>query len=158
MGQLDHFLDQNNIYYLSIVLPLVLMLTGMTLAVISDGYIGRRHKIILYHIIALAFILIIQNNIGDFSYVWVRGPSTVFRTACSVLGYSIRPMILILFLVVVDDKKHYLPEWLLAIANCLVYLTAFFSPLAFWYAEDGVWTPGRYEIPVCLSVFSFSWS
>ena len=154
MGQLEHFLNQNNIYFLSIVLPLVLVLTGMTLAVISDAYIGRRHKIILYHVIVLSFILIIQNNISDYSFLWKQGPSIAFRTASSVLGYSIRPMFLVLFLGIVDTDRKYIPEWFLVIANCLVYLTAFISPITFGYKEGGVWVPGPLR-NTCLFVSLF---
>lgn len=154
MGQLEYILNQNVINYLSIILPLVFLLAGMTLAVIADHYISRRHKIILYHIIALAFLLIVQNGISEYSFAWELGSSTAFRTACSVLGYSIRPMILVLFLGMIDADRKYLPEWILAVANAFVYLTAFFSPLTFGYNEDGVWKPGPLR-NTCLFVSAF---
>ena len=152
--RLEHILSQDVINCLSILFPLVLLLTGMTLAVIADAYIGRRHKIILYHVIVLSFLLIIQNNISDYSFLWKHGPSIAFRTACSVLGYSIRPMFLVLFLGIVDTDRKYVPEWLLVIANCVVYLTAFISPLTFGYREDGAWFSGPLR-NTCLFVSFF---
>ena len=146
MGQIEQILNQDIINYLSIVLPLVLVLTGMTLAVIADAYIGRRHKIILYHVIVLSFLLIIQNNISDYSFLWKQGPSITFRTASSVLGYSIRPMFLVLFLGIVDSDRKYVPEWVLVIVNSVVYLTAFISPLTFGYREDGAWFSGPLRV------------
>ena len=38
-------MNQETVNYLSIMLPLVLMLIGLFLAVFADSYIGRRHKI-----------------------------------------------------------------------------------------------------------------
>ena len=142
MGQLEYILSQEAINYLSVILPLACSMIGMVFAVAADAYISRRHKIILYHIIVLAALLIVQNNIGDYFPVWDRGFSIPFRTACSVLGYSIRPMILVLFLCMVEPDRNYRSEWLLLTANVMIYLTAFFSPLTFWYSKEGAWIPG----------------
>lgn len=49
MGQLESILNQDIVNYLGIVLPLLFLLTGMTITVLADDYIGRRHKVILFH-------------------------------------------------------------------------------------------------------------
>lgn len=152
MDSLGNALNQGVTYYLGTVLPLILLLIGMIFAALQDSYIGKRHKIILYHIVVLSILLIFQNNISIVPVSEER--MIVFRTANSILGYSVRPVFLILFMGIVEPERKYLPEWILSVLNAIIYMTAFFSPLTFYFNEDGAWIPGPLR-NLCLFVSAF---
>lgn len=108
------------------VVPLLLQLAVLTFAVLIDPYIQKRHRRLLLVIAALIFSLIVQ-NIAEFRLQ----SSDVLRTAVSVFGYSVRPVILILFIRIIDKDRRLRLLWIVAAVNAGVYLTAFFSGVAF---------------------------
>ena len=66
----------------------------------------------------------------------------MLRTAASVLGYTLRPVFLILFLYIVRPEKKYLGCWALAFLNWAVHMTAFFSHLCFWIGPNNHYQGG----------------
>ena len=140
MQVLRQLLNQENVNYLSVVLPVVLPLIGMGIAVVMDSFLSRKHKNVLYVIFITAGCLILQNGISSLQFDGRQ--SILLMTATSVFGYSIRPVILALFLLIINPDRNYLVEWILIVANTVLYSTAFFSPLTFYYLEDGAWIPG----------------
>ena len=78
------------------LIPLLLQLAGMTFAVLVDSYISRQHKRVMLSVAALVFSLIAQNYVEN---LLVTGEPRVFlRTFVAIYGYSVRPVILVLFL------------------------------------------------------------
>lgn len=61
-----------------------------------------------------------------------------WRVLSSVLGYCTRPMVGMCFLSMIVDlrQKQYYYFWIPAILNTLVFCTAFFSKLTFWYDDE----------------------
>lgn len=112
------------------MIPLLFLLVGLTVTVILDPYISKKHRIVMGVIIALSVVLIGQNLLS--SYLETGAARPMLRTAVSVLGYIIRPVFLILFLYIVQPGKKYLACWALAILNWAIHMTAFFSHLCFW--------------------------
>jgi len=145
-------LNQETINYLSAALPLALLLIGMVFAVIMDSFITPKHKLVFYMIFILASCLIIQNSMAELLPDEWR--SILFLTTNSIIGYSIRPVLLVLFLIIVDPDRKYLSEWVLVVANMMLYVTAYFSPLTFYYLEHSVWIPGPLR-NVCLFLCIF---
>lgn len=78
----------------------------------------------------------------------------IFRLIASVIGYWFRPLISFGFLSLITDFKQRRFKLLLlpAIINFLVFLTAFFSKIAFWFDEDYVFQRG----PLGYTVFVVS--
>ena len=141
-------IGQVAIDYLVILLPLSLQLLGMFFVVITDPYISKKHRGILLAIVLLEFMLILQNNVEDMLSVYETLPH--FRIAVSVAGYIIRPVILVLFLYIVDPLDH-TKEWLMILLNSLVYLTAFFSPATISFTQNNVFHAGPLK-NVCFIV------
>ena len=129
-----------NVNTLSLLIPLLFLLVGLTITVALDPYISRKHHNVMLIIIALSIVLIGQNLLSDVLETGV--PRPMLRTAVSVLGYTIRPVFLILFLYIVQPGKKYLACWGLAIVNLAINMTAFFSHLCFWITEENHYQGG----------------
>lgn len=116
------------------VIPAIAILLALFLAVRIDSYLNPSQKKILYLIIVLVFSLIIQNYM-DY-YLSLQAELSPFRVTTSIVGYAVRPVIIVLFLLIVKPGGRYLPAWILAGANAAVYMTAYFSPIAFWFFNN----------------------
>ena len=119
-----------SIYTFALLLPLCFLLTGLTITVALDPYIGKKHRRVMFIIIGLSLSLIAQNILenalaaGELRWFW--------RTTLSVYGYTIRPIFIILFLYIVFPDEKHLGCWALAVVNFLIHLTAYFSHICFW--------------------------
>lgn len=118
-----------NITVLSVLFPLLLMLLGLGFTVVIDPYIQREHRRTMLIIAALCLTLIAQ-NVWDYALT-VGKPQQTLRTIVSIYGYSIRPVILILFLYIVQPNRKRWYWWVLSGMNATVYLTALFAPVSF---------------------------
>ena len=110
--------------------PLLLLLLGLAFTVGIDPYIRREHRRTMLVIAVLCLTLIAQNY-WDYSLT-VGLPRQTLRTIVSIYGYSVRPVILILFMYIVQPTGKRWCWWILAGLNAAVYLTAVFSPVSFW--------------------------
>ena len=129
-----------NFSTLAVFFPLLLLLTGLTFTVIIDPYIQREHRRTMLIIIVLCIVLTGQNLLENaISF----GPSRpMFRTIVAVLGYSVRPMFLILFLHIVQPMKRHWHWWMLVGINAGIYCTALFSGVCFTITEDNHYLAG----------------
>ena len=129
-----------SIYTFALLLPLCFLLTGLTITVALDPYIGKKHRRVMFIIIGLSLSLIAQNLLenalaaGELRWFW--------RTTLSVYGYTIRPIFIILFLYIVFPDEKHLGCWALAVVNFLIHLTAYFSHICFWISTDNHYLHG----------------
>ena len=128
---------------------ILLLLAGLTFTVIYDTYIIPKHRRIMLAIIGLCFALIIQNYLED----WLSSgePRILARTMTSMLGYILRPMVIVMFLHIVEPKWRHRPAWALIGVNTALYLTPLFSSIVFKITEDNHYMGGplRYT---CLMI------
>ena len=106
-------------------IALCLQLFGTVFALIIDQYIGKYNKRIMLISVLLVLTLVIQQQAGAY---FDRNVIISGRTAAAVYGYSIRPVIICMFMQLFGRIKW---PWLLVAANAAVYSTAFFSDIAF---------------------------
>ena len=117
-----------------VLIPLLLQMIGLTFAILIDPYIRRDHRRIMLIIVALIFSLIAQNYFG---YLLDKDGTMLFRrTLVGIYGYSIRPIILLLFFYIVGSKQKYWPFWILIALNAAIHLTAVFSGICFRIEPD----------------------
>lgn len=110
--------------------PLFLELAGLTFAVISDKYISKKHRKTLPRIDAMLLILVIESYLD--ALISIGMPMPRVRTGLSVLGYCLRPVVILMFCGVVSPKRSHVAAWVLAGINAAVYSTALFgSNIAF---------------------------
>ena len=132
---------------LAVLFPLLLLLLGLAFTVVIDPYIRREHRRTMLVITALCLTLIVQNY-WDYALT-VGPPRQMLRTIVSIYGYSVRPVILILFLYIVQPVGKRWYWWLLAGLNAGVYFSAVFSPVSFWI-DQGNYYHGGPLAPSCL--------
>ena len=126
--------------YLLLNLFLTALLAGLVLALLADSYIDREHKKIIMIILLLTFSLIVQTVL---EYRTSEGtPQPFLRTVLSIYGYCVRPVLVVLVFYIIADGRKTRPAWILTGINAAVYLTAFFSPVAFQITQNNVFHRG----------------
>ena len=116
-----------------VLAPIMLQIVGLFLAVLIDPYIKKRDRRIMLAITCLVFSLVVQNYAD---YISDQMGMDLLRTIASVWGYSVRPVILLLFISLLNNKKNYRLLIGLVMVNAAVFFSAFFSRISFWI-EDG---------------------
>lgn len=135
-----------------IAIPFLFILIGAVIVVLIDPYIKQRDRKILLLIIISTFILLLQ-NIADYTFDALI-PIPFLRTVVAIIGYSLRPLIILLFCYLVDGKRKYLPLWVLVWTNAAVYLSALFSKISFYITEDNSFFRGPLNY-TCLVISLF---
>ena len=126
--------------FILLLVPLLLELAGITFTVWVDPYVSRKHRRVMFLIIVLSACLVTQNVV---SYFLEQSRIGGFpRILNSVVGYSVRPVILVLFFYIVSERKPHWHLWLLVGINCAVFMTAFFSHLSIWYDANTMFHGG----------------
>lgn len=115
-----------------LVFGLVLQLAGLTFAVRKDPYIRVKDRGYLTFCIALALALILQNLL-DYRLQSVT-ENTFWFTLAAFAGYVIRPIILAIFMQIVQEDRW---PWIFCIFNAGIYSLSFGSRLVVWYSPDG---------------------
>ena len=126
--------------YLMLNLFLTTLLVGLVLALLADSYIDREHKRNILIILLLTFSLILQTVLEH--RISEGTPQPFLRTVLSIYGYCVRPVLVVLVFYIIADGEKTLPAWILTGINAAVYLTALFTPLAFWITKNNVFHRG----------------
>lgn len=123
----------------AVIIPLVLQCAILLFAVLVDPYIAKHQRVTMIIISALVLSLIAQNCLD---YVTSYPATLDFpRTIVVIYGYTIRPIIVLLFFYILNKERNYTFFWIIAGINAAVYLTALFSKTAF-YIENGRFNRG----------------
>ena len=117
--------------YLELVclLPVIVLLGGLTWAVFLDPYLQKRRKQTMLILCALVFTLIAQNWADNL--LSLGKTRIVLRKIVCAYGYAVRPMILLLFLKIIDPGKKHIPGWILVGVNAALHAVSVFVPLCF---------------------------
>jgi hypothetical protein len=116
-------------------IPIAVLLLALLLTVWLDAYLSAERKRVMVIIVALVFSLILQNYMDN--RLSLAEVYNVLRIPVSIYGYAIRPVILVMFLYIVKPRGRYRVAWAMVGANAAVYLTAFFSNIAFYFSPNG---------------------
>ena len=115
--------------YVFLLMLLLSILIGLSLILIGDTYIRKEYKQIILMIIVLVISLMLQNY---FEYrLATDWTNRKWRTIVSIYGYSVRPVLIVLFYYTILDRKKMLLSWILVCVNAVIYLTSLFSPIVF---------------------------
>ena len=138
-------------YYIE-TLALIPALTSLALLafiVHIDTYICAGQKRTMRAIIAAVFSLVAQNyleyRLAEGELRWLA------RTLLSVYGYAVRPVILVLFMRLIQPERRLGRAWALTGANAAVNATALFSHLCFWIDGNNHYQRGPLST-ICLCV------
>lgn len=122
------------------ILPVAALLLALLLTVWLDDYLSRERKRAMVINIALMFALLFQNYWDN--RLSAAAAYNALRIPFSVFGYALRPAILVLFLYIVKPGGRYRVAWALVGINAAVYMTAFFSDIAFSFTSNGHFKSG----------------
>ena len=117
-------------------IALLIQLFGMIFALIIDPYISKHDKRIMLISAVLVLTLVLQQNIGAYLQ---ESSMTVVKIVTAVYGYSIRPAIICMFILLFGKIRK---TWILVAVNAMIYCTAFFSDIAFRYGTDQIFRRG----------------
>ena len=117
-----------------VLLALLLQLVGLCFAVFVDPYIRKKDKSVMLLIVAFVCVLIAQNVLGYLLESAIVMP--FLRIVVGILGYTIRPLILVLFFYFIGKHRSYWFAWVLIGVNTAVHLTALFSDICFTIDEN----------------------
>ena len=82
--------------------PQIFLLVGLTIAVFTDTYLSRTHKMLMQVIFILAMSLVVQNVVED--WLACEHPNIQMRTGFAMYGYIVRPLFLLLFCHIVYSR------------------------------------------------------
>ncbi|MBR6184679.1 MAG: histidine kinase [Clostridia bacterium] len=119
---------------------MTLLLIGMWIAVWIDQYIQNQKKRIMLTICGLVFSLIVQNFLDNL--LTYGTPAILLRKIIDIYGYSIRPVILVLFLYIISPKKPTGLWWILAGVNAGIHMSALFTNVCFTIDENNMFQDG----------------
>ena len=128
-----------------LIIALILQLTGLAFSVIVDAYLRKEQKIVILIITLLTFILIGQNMADYLMEIYAAASYT--RTFIAIIGYSVRPVIIVMFFYVFDCSVKKRWAWYLIVLNTLIHMTTFFSDICFIIGRDN----GFYRGPLGFS-------
>ena len=114
---------------LAVLFPLLFLLLGLGFIVVIDPHIRREQRRSLLMIVVLCLSLIGQ-NLGE-NELFVRHTNLALKNFLSAYGYSVRPVILILFLYIICPEGKKWPWWTMACVNAALYFTSPFTKLCF---------------------------
>ena len=117
-----------------VYLPIFLILLGLIFTILVDPYIGKTNRRIMLLIIALTICAALQNGLEFLMKEQIVDPAA--RTWNSIFGYSVRPVILLLFLYIVGFSRRTWPLWALVGLNFLIHMTALFSTVCFAFPDN----------------------
>ena len=112
-----------------LIMALLLQLTGLAFAVMMDTYLRKEQRKAILMIVSLTCLLIVQ-NIADYM-IELHMIMPFARTVIAIIGYSIRPIIIVMFFDIIENRERKRWMWLLVGLNSLIHLTAFFSNICF---------------------------
>ncbi|MBR2824464.1 MAG: histidine kinase [Clostridia bacterium] len=122
----------------------LVLLSGLLYVLASDVYIKREKR----RTLTVLVLLVIGQNVIFYldigSLPWAARDDQLFKKLETILLYSVRPVMIVLFTEVVWDKapKAIMASWTLAGINAAVSLTALFSPVVFSIYPNGIFQRG----------------
>lgn len=118
---------------INIIIPVAVEIIVLLFIVLLDPYLLKKQKRIMLVIIGLVILLIVHELL---SFYYTEIDTSAFkRTIITILGYSIRPAIIVLFCYIVDDGHKYIIEWIMVAVNIAINMTALFSHICFWIED-----------------------
>ena len=135
----------------SVLFAPLLLLLGLGYVVTIDPYIRRQQRRVMLVIVALCLTLIVQNLLEDAFFV--SQSNIAWKNILSAYGYSVRPVILILFLCIIQPDGKRIIHWTAAGINAALYFTSPFTKLCF---EIRDWDYAFLRGPLWFICFAFS--
>ena len=123
-----------------LLFALLIEIAGLVVVVLADPYVERQHRIVMIIIAAAVFALIVQDY-TEYAFD-MAGNNHIGRLIASIVGYCLRPLIVLLFFYIVDTRREFWRAWVLVIINTVIHLSALFSDVCFTITKDNRFVRG----------------
>jgi len=118
-----------------------LWLGELCFALAMDRFLQPKHRRTMWAILVILMLLIVQ-EVWEYWLSTDDVPRIQLRTAVSVFGYVLRPVIPVLFMRIASERERHPLAWSLVGVNALVYLISPATHLAFWIDETNHYQGG----------------
>ena len=128
-----------------ILLPILLQLLGIAFFAWGDKQISKKQKRLLFEIVLCDTILVTQ-NVADY-VLTEKIVNLDLRIFFSVLGYCIRPLIILHFCRFVAINRKHIAAWILVIFNAAIHIADQFiveRALTFYIDENNSFHRGKF--------------
>ena len=120
--------------WILLILPLFVQLAGLSSAVLLDSYMKKGQSRRLLMIIIFTATLIIQNTAEYIAADHVE--MYLVRRFLAAYGYCIRPVVIVLFMQIIDESRYLRAAYVLVVINALLSLTIPFSGICVEITEN----------------------
>ncbi len=127
-------------YGIVIFMALMLWIIGFAILVGLDPYTDKKRKKYYFVLIVCLLSLVIQNYVEYWLVYYHSAPA--WRTFVAALGYSIRPLILVMFALLLSPDRIKIIAWSLVGINAILYLTSYFTHVCFFIDAINHYNPG----------------
>lgn len=115
---------------------LIVLLAWVIIVLIVDPYIARRGR----NLMLLNSVIILSLLFSQWMGVYFTENALVAaRLVTSIYEYAMRPVVIAIFLQVISKDNK---QWILVVINALIFMTAFFSDIAFTITADNIFERG----------------
>ncbi|MCR4606038.1 MAG: histidine kinase [Eubacterium sp.] len=132
-------LTDENALMIALDAALILQLFGLWIAVMLDEYIHDKRRRLMLATIGVACVLLVQEHV---SWLVADELPVALHKLVSVIGYTLRPVIIVLFIKIQKPEKSMKLIWGVVLGNALVHMTTFFSGICFTHTETGGFVRG----------------
>ena len=116
---------------------LLLQLVGLLVAIYADKYIEKKYRVVLFFNVILILLIII---LGQYeSYTGYVQRLYMARNITSVILYCIRPVVIVLFMMILSDDKK---PWILVGINTVIFIIGFFNGITFTITQENHFVRG----------------
>lgn len=153
------FEDVNTQTIFALNLALIMQLICVSQAVLVDPYISKTNRRRLYAVVVIIAYLLIESQVSArYGDVWYRNNPFFWNTLFSAIAYSLRPVVLYLFLLISGIDFGWKVLHAVLVSNTVLSFTAFWGPMVFYF-QDGVhWMRGPYGwAPFAVSLVMIMW-
>lgn len=153
------FEDVNVQTIFALNLALIMQLICVSQAVLVDPYISKRNRGRLYAVVVIVSYLLIESQVSTrYGEVLFRGDPFFWNTLFSAIAYSLRPVVLYLFLRISGIDFGWRVLHAILVSNTVLSFTSFFGPTVFYFPDGVHWRRGPYGwAPFAVSLLMIMW-
>jgi hypothetical protein len=117
-----------------ILLPILLQLLGIVFFALNDKQISKKQKLLLFEIVLCDIILVVQ-NVAEY-VLTEKVVDQDLRVFFGVIGYCLRPLIILLFCCFVSKSRKHIAAYILVIFNAAIHIADIFTARILTFAID----------------------
>ena len=117
-------------------LALILQLGGVLIVAAVDPYIKKEKRILVFSVVLIVAYLLAEPQMeAAFGNILFRNDPVFWAILSSAVGYTLRPVVIYLYIRITDNDKGKRILWALLALNTIISFSAFFVPWAYTFDD-----------------------